>query len=538
MAQTLMKKVLLSVLVFIVGSGLLARSVIARTPDDVLYPQQWYLPQIQAPAAWNITTGSREVVVAVLDTGFDLDHPELVDQVWINTDEIPADGLDNDQNGFVDDVHGYDFVDQDISPIPHLEEAEDIEAVAHATIIAGIIGAEANNQTGIAGINWHVRLMNVRILDTDGIGNSLWAAQGIDYAVKNGADVINLSFTGEQSDEQLKSALKRAFEAGVVTVAAVGNHVDGGLNVDETPIYPACHGENEAEDWVIGVAASNQNDEKSSFSNYGALCTDVSAPGEAILSTMYVDEAFPRFATFEYISGVAGTSLAVPMVAGAAALLKSIYPTIPPKTVESILRLSADPISTSGEATGKVGAGRLNLIKALTLAPTFYPEGMTAAGISDAHPSSLIKLPCSMNAQVNDPCKTVYYYGLDGKRHAFPNEQVFFSWFVDFSAVHVISASSMSSLLLGKNITYHPGIRPVKFQSVPTVYAVAKGGVLRPIVSEEVAADLYGMDWTKQVHDISDAFFGNYTFGEGIASGTDYSVISETTSVESIDNNF
>ncbi|MEK7615282.1 MAG: hypothetical protein AAB431_02770, partial [Patescibacteria group bacterium] len=135
-------------------------------------------------------------------------------------------------------------------------------------------------------------------------------------------------------------------------------------------------------------------------------------------------------------------------------------------------------------------------------------------------------------------CRSVYFYGSDGKRHAFPNDKVFFTWFANFDSVKEVSASFLSSLPLGKNVTYHPGTKMVKFQSVPTVYAVSKKGQLRAINSEATAISLYGATWNKQIDDISDAFYGNYTFGSTIQSTNDYDVTAERSSVIDLDGNF
>ena len=162
----------------------------------------------------------------------------------------------------------------------------------------------------------------------------------------------------------------------------------------------------------------------------------------------------------------------------------------------------------------------------------------TTANEGEAAVSSLIKLACDEGTDANDPCKAVYYYADDGKRHAFPNEQVFFTWFDDFDSVVEVSREFMSSLTLGANVTYHPGTKMVKFVTVPTVYAVEAQGVLRAIASEDVAASMYGEDWNTKIDDISDAFFGNYTFGESIESAQDFWVGSVMMSVESLDENF
>jgi photosystem II stability/assembly factor-like uncharacterized protein len=152
--------------------------------------------------------------------------------------------------------------------------------------------------------------------------------------------------------------------------------------------------------------------------------------------------------------------------------------------------------------------------------------------------SSLIKLACSVGAGVNDPCKAVYFYATDGKRHAFTNDKVYFSWFTDFSTVKEVSADFLSSLTLGKNVTYRPGVKMVKFQTSPQVYAVSKGGVLRAVSTEAVAAALYGAIWNKQIDDISDVFYKNYTFGEPIVLASDYSPAQERILVGSISQNF
>lgn len=363
---------------------LFAFPVSALTPNDPHFADQWYLTSLQAEKAWETTTGSQDVVVAVLDTGVDLDHPELIQNIWMNGGEVAGDGIDNDHNGFVDDLHGYDFIDDDADPEPDVTKTFDEDAVPHGTVIAGVIAAQGNNGTGMAGINWRAKIMSVRILDNLGVGDSRVATKGIDYAVASGAQVINLSFTGFDDDPNFRSALKRAYEAGVTVVAAVGNGEDGvGINVDERPIYPACYGEGEDQDWIIGVAATNQQDHKSPFSNYGAICTDISAPGERILSTTFNSSQNPAFAKFLYASGWSGTSLAAPMVSGAAALLKAKYPRLSPGDIKSILRLSADPAFGEGEAKGKIGAGRLNLARAFEVAPLFLPSEQTAAATPD-----------------------------------------------------------------------------------------------------------------------------------------------------------
>lgn len=353
---------------------MIAMPVQALMPNDEFLADQWYLENIDAYSAWDIHTGDGSVVVAILDTGIDLDHPDLEENIWMNTGEIAGDGIDNDGNGWIDDVHGYDFVDDDGSPIPNNDGAFNEGAVSHGTVIAGIIGAVGDNEEGIAGINWDVQLMSVRILDSEGIGNSNLAALGVEYAVANGADVINLSFTGFDFDSVLQREIEKAYEAGIVVVAAIGNSEGGGINTDHQAIFPACFGERAEEDWILGVAATDEDDVKSIFSNYGAECTDISAPGEDIYSAVYQDDAWIEVSDGYYQEGWSGTSMASPMVAGAAALLKSAYPSLTPNAIKTILRLSVDPVMADGKAKGKMGAGRLNIATAMELAPTFVDE--------------------------------------------------------------------------------------------------------------------------------------------------------------------
>lgn len=364
---------------FIISSVSPAR---AFTPDDEFLEEQWYLQNIDAYTAWDTHTGDGSVVVAILDTGIDLDHPDLKENIWKNSAEIEGDGIDNDNNGWVDDFNGYDFIDDDGSPIPTQGEAFDEGAVSHGTVIAGIIGAVGDNDEGIAGIIWDVQLMSVRILDNQGIGDSNLARQGVEYATANGADVINLSFTGFDFDDALRRAIEEAYEAGIVVVAAMGNADHGGMNIDQHAIFPACFGERAQEDWILGVAATDENDVKADFSNYGAECTDISAPGQNIFSAVYQDDDWEAFSEGSYQDSWSGTSMASPMVAGAAALLKSAYHSLSPDDIKLILRLSVDPVTATGDAKGKMGSGRLNIASALALAPSFVDASDSGSSVS------------------------------------------------------------------------------------------------------------------------------------------------------------
>ncbi|MFA6131752.1 MAG: S8 family serine peptidase [Patescibacteria group bacterium] len=375
-----------------------ATPVLAETPDDLYLDKQWYLGQIDAFTAWNTTTGSDDVVVAILDTGIDTDHPDLVGHFWQNTDEIADDGIDNDHNGYIDDVEGWDFVRNDATVEPeYTTESFDADAILHGTFVAGIIGAQTDNDEGIAGLNWKIKLMPVRILDRFGSGDSRNATAAVEYAVANGADVINFSLTGTTFDSSFLSAAKTAHEAGVIMVAALGNESE---SVNDIPIYPACFASQDGLiDYVIGVAASDMSDERASFSNYGSSCADISAPGVDIFSTLLQDDTSLEFTDY-YGGNWDGTSLAAPMISGAAALLRAAYPGITPDEVKLVLQLSVDPLKEKGTiAVGQLGAGRLNISKAIELGASFASSA-GASSISKVSSGFLATAPAGDSSLV------------------------------------------------------------------------------------------------------------------------------------------
>ncbi len=336
----------------------------ARTPNDPFFVNQWYLRMIGMETAWDTATGDSSMIVAVLDTGVDLDHPDLAGNLWKNSKEIPGNNIDDDRNGYIDDVEGWDFVDHDNNPVPNGTVADPNSsslALSHGTLIAGIIGAVADNSLGYAGIDWQVKIMPLRILNEEGGGGEEGAINAIHYAVKNGAKVINLSFVGNDSAPALRQAVADAYHAGVVVVAALGNDAK---DVNLSPVYPACF-RSATEDWVIGVSATDENDAETEFTNFGNTCADLSAPGTNIegLTLSNGNDGL----TSNQISWD-GTSAASPMVAGAAALILSAFPTLSVDQVRTALKLSVDPIKETVSGKGALGVGRLNVGRALTVA--------------------------------------------------------------------------------------------------------------------------------------------------------------------------
>lgn len=162
-------------------------------------------------------------------------------------------------------------------------------------------------------------------------------------------------------------------------------------------------------------------------------------------------------------------------------------------------------------------------------------EPAATSTLSGPQPGNLVKLECPENAAADHPCKAVYYYGADGKRHAFPNEKVYFTWFADFGSVTSVSAAALGGMPLGKNVTYRPGVRMVKFTTLDKVYAVGSGGVLRWVTSEDVARSLYGNDWNAKIDDIPDTFYANYSFGTDIALAAEYGAAAELDGAKTID---
>ena len=276
----------------------------AELPDDPAWGSQWSLARIGLPQAWNVTTGSPGIIIAVVDSGLYLGHPDLTGKVWANSGEIPGNQIDDDANGKVDDVHGWHFYQQwtpgGYIPAGNAEVTDDF---GHGTHVAGITAAATNNGIGIAGISWGAQVMSVKVLDQYGNGWYSDIAAGIVFAADNGAKIINLSLGGAATSPTLCRAAAYAHQKGALLVAAAGN---AGAAV----LYPA------ACDGVLAVAATDRADQRASFSNYGPE-VDLAAPGVDIYSTWpWLDGYFTK----------SGTSMAAPHVSGVAALVWSRWP--------------------------------------------------------------------------------------------------------------------------------------------------------------------------------------------------------------------
>jgi subtilisin family serine protease len=290
----------------------------AAAPDDDLFSEQWSLAServLGIQSAWRVSSGSG-VVVAVIDTGADMTHPDLRDNLWTNTREIPGNGVDDDGDGFVDDVHGWDFVNGDGDPT---------DDNGHGTHVAGIIAARSNNRTGIAGVAPRARVMVIKALGADAVGTSSTMADAVRYAMAHGARIINMSVSGPGYSQVFADAVQAASDAGVLLVAAAGN---SGHDLDVQPEYPAAL----PAPHLISVAATGRNGQLIGISNRGTATVDIAAPGQGIVSTA-------RGGGYELRTG---TSMASPHVAGALALMASARPDLGADALQGALLAGAD----------------------------------------------------------------------------------------------------------------------------------------------------------------------------------------------------
>lgn len=282
-------------------------------PNDPDYYSQWGLAKIQAPGAWDETTGASDLIIAIVDTGVDLNHPDLDGKI----------------------VPGWDFVYDDAS-------AQDDHG--HGTHVAGIAAAETNNNQGVAGVSWGARIMPIKVLDGDGDGYYSDVAQGVGYACDHGAQIINLSLGGSEYSATLADAVEDAYEDGCLIVAAAGNGSGNGVD------YPAKYPQ------VMAVAATNQSDVRAGFSDYGPEI-EVAAPGVGIWSTLWND-------TYGWKDG---TSMSTPYVAGLAALMWSVCPELANTEVRSVIESTAKDLGSAGWDP-YYGYGRIDAEKAIEYA--------------------------------------------------------------------------------------------------------------------------------------------------------------------------
>ncbi len=322
-----------------------------RTPNDPQFTSSgmYGLLKISAPQAWDLSTGSSSVVVADIDTGLRYTHADIAANAWVNPGEIPGNGIDDDNDGFIDDVYGADFRDSDGDPL---------DDNGHGTHTAGTIGAVGNNLLGVTGINWSVKIMAIKIYHgagTDTTSAMLINAYNYVRLMKNrGVNIrlTNNSYGGCAEacgfDQATKDAIDALGNVGILNVFAAGN---SGTNNDTTPFYPASY----TSPSILAVAASDQNDAKASFSQFGLISVDLAAPGVGVLSTYNGSDS--GYAT------LSGTSMATPHVTGAAALLSAFNPSLSAASLKASLMNNVDALPVWNGVV-KSG-GRLNVLKAM-----------------------------------------------------------------------------------------------------------------------------------------------------------------------------
>jgi subtilisin family serine protease len=352
----------------------------AVTPSDPSFSQQWGLENsgnvdIDASQAWGYSTGSVGTIVAIIDSGIDVNHPDLASRLWVNPREVAGNGFDDDRNGKPDDVNGWNFLDNN---------ANLSDGASHGTHVAGIIAAASDNGIGVTGIDWNARIMALKFINSNGDGAISDAVQAIYYAVNNGARVINASWGGPGPSKALNDAMRFAASRNVVFVTAAGNE---SLNNDVYRSYPASYRLSN----TLVVAAVDQSGRLAGFSNFGAKTVDVAAPGVNIRSTL-------PGGTYGNISG---TSMAAPFVTGVVSLLISQNPNM--SAAQLVQRVVGTTKQLSSLSNKVVGGGIVSAGNALNPAIATRKPGAPAstASKSTAQAKALIKTKLSANAGDN-----------------------------------------------------------------------------------------------------------------------------------------
>ncbi len=349
-------------------------------PTDTGYSYQWGLPRINAPSGWDIATGSSSVIIAVVDSGIDTNHPDLKYNLWVNKGEIPGNKIDDDNNGYIDDVYGWNFEDGNNNVT---------DDNGHGTHVAGIIAASGNNTIGVSGVMWNATIMPLKFLDENGEGYISDAVSAISYATKMGAFIINCSWGGPTYSKALEDIIEAS---SALVICAAGNEVKS-ENIDISPNYPASYDSNN----IICVAAVDKEDKICYFSNYGINSVDVAAPGSSIFSTLPGSK-------YGYMQG---TSMATPYVSGLAGLIKSLRPELNALQVKYTILNNVDPVaSLSGQI---LTGGVINVFKALT---NIITDATVPTVTANPNGNSYYYSPLSVNLTSDKPGKI--YYTLDG----------------------------------------------------------------------------------------------------------------------------
>ncbi len=357
------------------------RYYLLDTPNDTYYGSTWYFTNINAPAAWNYTNNSSSITVADIDSGFALNHQDLTSQWALNAGESgggkETNGIDDDEDGYVDNYRGWDFVNNDNQPQAGTLNTSGA-GVSHGTETAGLVGATSNNSLGVASVARNVKILPLQVIDDNGNGFSDDVAQAIIYAVDHGVKVINMSLGTNGDDPVVRAAVDYAFQNNVVVVAAAGNCGNSSSGACSGQVagyvtFPANYNR------VIAVGASDSNNTRASFSSYGERL-DIMAPGSGtLLSTTYS----AANGTSLYASTLYGTSYASPIVASSAALIRSIRPSTSIDDVRALLMGGTTKLSTMSGAfyTQNYGHGLLNIGKSIQIGSELNTSGEVAPAL-------------------------------------------------------------------------------------------------------------------------------------------------------------
>lgn len=410
-----------------------------QTANDPGYASNWAIQKVNAPAAWDISTGNGQTVVAVIDTGFALNHDDLKNNWYLNSGEngntIAGDNCwtgdpqnkatnscDDDNNGYIDDYRGWNFSIGDNNPQAGRTNAYGV-GVSHGTQTAGLVGAAGNNNTGITTINWNTKIMPLQVLSDDGPGYTSNVVAAVYYAVDNGADVINMSIGGSDYDADLKTATDYAYSHNVVVVAAAGNCGTGteqgctGLPAG-TMGYPALN------DHVISVGATTVSDQRASFSSYGPDL-DIVAPGSGTINTTTWT---PSNGTSLYTSSLSGTSFSSPQVASLASLIKSIRPSSSADDITALILATSTKLSIMNGLpyTNEYGHGIINASAALTVASSLnsissIPKLLQSGGsVTEHRYASTDNLSSGCNATSGAYCSVWFRDNSNGRERYLP----------------------------------------------------------------------------------------------------------------------
>ena len=465
------------------------------TPNDPIYPQ-WYTTNIAAPNAWDISTGSNTVAVAVIDTGFGLSHQDMTNRWDLNAGESGSgketNSIDDDGNGKVDDWRGWDFVADDNNPSAGTLNPNG-QGVSHGTLTSGLVGSTGNNSTGPASVNWSTDILALQVLSDLGTGFTEDVAAAIDYAVAEGAKVISLSLGSTGGDPTVETSINNAVASGTIVIAAAGNcgdpqsYVVNGCDYVGQMLYPAKYSN------VLAVGATDQNDNRASFSSYGSEI-DVVAPGSGTIQAPAWSQGNP---TSLYTTSAFGTSVSTPIVAGIAALYKGLVSGATSTEMKQVLENSTDKVGGMGgqNFTSFYGYGRVNAHGVAKLAAVTHPDGTL----------------------LHNNTTGAVYLTENGQKRYIGSPALFYSYYQDILAQTKTATPRDLELPDGSDLTFHSGT--VIKGSGLELYAVAdiSGTLYKQYIPSAEVHNTLGFSESERVT-VSDSFLSSLPNGTTLST--------------------